>query len=69
MEAVTLGDKRGHLHALVYALADTLSEVKVVTLGDTRGYAHALVDILADTLAEVEAVTTRRHAGGGARSV
>ena len=46
-EVESVGDIRGHAHALVYNLADTLAEVKAVTVGVARGVTHALVVTLA----------------------
>ena len=41
-EVESVGDTRGHAHALVDNLADTLAEVEEV--GETGRDAHALVD-------------------------
>ena len=80
VEAVTLGDARGDVHALVGTPTDTVPEVEAVKLGDPRGDAHALVNTLAETLAELGVVKlgdTRGYAhalvdtlairGGGSR--
>ena len=39
---MTLGDRRGDVHALVDSLADTLAEVETLTLGDRWGDAQNL---------------------------